>query len=142
MPGERSVLLYDGLCGFCDRTIQFIVKHDAKRTLKFAALQGEFAERVVEQHPELRAIDSLVLVRDDADGLVQSVMVRSDAVIAIAAYLGGVWGVGGAVLRVIPRPVRDWGYNAFARRRFLVFGRLNACRLPTTEERARFLDTT
>ena len=139
MTTATTVLLYDGLCGFCDRTIQFIVKHDTIRTMQFAPLQGDFARQVLERHPALRAIDSLVLVRNDADSPVQSVLVRSDAVIAIAAYLGGIWRVGGLLLRVIPRPVRDWGYNAFARRRFRVFGRLDACRIPSAEERSRFL---
>lgn len=139
MTTATTVLLYDGLCGFCDRTIQFIVKHDTKRTMQFAPLQGDFAGQVLERHPALRAIDSLVLVRNDAHSPVQNVLVRSDAVIAIAAYLGGIWRVGGLLLRVIPRPVRDWGYCAFARRRFRVFGRLDACRIPSAEERSRFL---
>ena len=140
MPSTHSVLLYDGLCGFCDRTIQFIVKRDRNRTLQFAALQGEFAAKVFHQCPALRTIDSLVFVQNDASGVAQNVLVRSDAVVAIAAYLGGFWRVGGLLLRMLPRPVRDWGYNAFARRRLRIFGRLEACRIPSADERVRFLD--
>ncbi len=136
----QSVLLYDGLCGFCDKAIQFIVNRDRKRTLHFAALQGEFASKLLQQRPALRQVDSLVLVHSDSHGTAEQVLVRSDAVIAIAAYLGGFWRVCGLLLRVLPRPLRDWGYNALARRRFRIFGRLDDCRIPSTEERARFLD--
>jgi len=140
MTSATSVLLYDGLCGFCDRTIQLVMTRDRTRTLQFAALQGEYAAKLFDQLPDLRQVDSLIFVQHAANGTAQRVLVRSDAVIAIAAYLGGLWRVGGLLLRVIPRPVRDLGYNALARRRFRIFGRLDACRIPTAEERARFLD--
>lgn len=140
MTNNTTVLLYDGLCGFCDRTIQFIVKRDKIRTLRFAALQGEFAATLFKRFPDVRKIDSLVYVQTDANGAAQNVLVRSDAVIVIAAYLGGLWRVGGLLLRVIPRPVRDWAYSAFAKRRFRIFGRLPACRIPSAQERSRFLD--
>ena len=140
MPSTRAVLLYDGLCGFCDRAIQFIVKRDRNRTLQFAALQGEFAAEVFRQLPYLRGVDSLIFVQHNAQGTMQSVRVRSDAVIAIAGYLGGLWRMGGQLLRLVPQPIRDWGYNTFARHRFRMFGRMDACRIPSEEERARFLD--
>ncbi|MEP6833839.1 MAG: DCC1-like thiol-disulfide oxidoreductase family protein [Gemmatimonas sp.] len=138
--GQHAVLLYDGLCGFCDRTIQFIFAHDTKRTLQFAALQGEFAARALHETPALRDVDSLVVVQTGANSSGQRVLVRSDAVIAIADYLGGLPRAGGWLLRLIPRALRDWGYDALAKRRFRLFGRLHACRIPSSEERVRFLD--
>ena len=59
---DGPVLLYDGLCGFCDGTVQFILKHDRRGLLRFATLQGDFARGVIDRHPELGGIDSLVLV--------------------------------------------------------------------------------
>ncbi|MEO7361614.1 MAG: DCC1-like thiol-disulfide oxidoreductase family protein [Gemmatimonadaceae bacterium] len=140
MTGAASVLLYDGLCGLCDRTIQFVVKHDRNRTLQFAALQGEYAIKLFEQVPDLRRVDSLIFVQLAANGSVQHVLVRSNAVIAIARYLGGLWRVAEMLLRLIPQPLRDCGYDAIARRRFCIIGRLDACRIPPIEDRARFLD--
>ncbi|MEO7363141.1 MAG: DCC1-like thiol-disulfide oxidoreductase family protein [Gemmatimonadaceae bacterium] len=137
---EDAVLLYDGLCGFCDGAVQFILARDRTRTLKFAALQGRYATALIERHPELRAIDSLILVQSDALTHEDHVLVRSDAVVAIAKYLGGVWRVLSGMLRLVPRPLRDWGYNRMARIRYTIFGRRDQCRIPTPEQRAQFLE--
>lgn len=135
----QSVLLYDGLCGFCDWSVQFILARDVSGALQFAPLQGEFAAKLFAEYPDLRAIDSLILVQPAADGNARRVAVRSDAVIEIAHYLGGFWHVAGSLLRMLPRALRDWGYDTFAKHRFRVFGRLDACRLPSGLERARFI---
>lgn len=139
---DNTVLLYDGLCGFCDGAVQFIIARDKQRTLKFAALQGSYARAVIERHPELHDVDSLVFVRESVDptNSAEEILVRSDAVNAIAAYLGGVWNVFGILSRGLPRPVRDWSYDQVARVRFRIFGRRAACRIPSAEQRARFID--
>ncbi|MEO7996627.1 MAG: DCC1-like thiol-disulfide oxidoreductase family protein [Gemmatimonadaceae bacterium] len=139
---EEYVLLYDGLCGFCDGAVQFIMARDKQRTLTFAALQGDYARALIERHPELRDIDSLVFVRGfgGATSPSEVVLVRSDAVVAIAKYLGGAWSALGMLMRVLPRAVRDWGYDRFAGVRYRIFGRRDECRIPSAEERARFID--
>ena len=137
---DESILLYDGLCGFCDGAVQFILARDHTRSMKFAALQGNYARSLLERHPKLRGVDSLILVQPDAHMPQQHVSVRSDAVVAIAQYLGGVWRVLGEMLRLVPRPIRDWGYNRLAAVRFRLFGRRDQCRIPTPEQRKRFLD--
>jgi predicted DCC family thiol-disulfide oxidoreductase YuxK len=139
---SAQVLLYDGLCGFCDGVVQFVIARDKHRTLRFAALQGSYAHALIARHPELRGVDSLVLVREVAGAPTTSeiVVVRSDAVVALATYLGGVWSVLGVLLRVCPRALRDWGYDRLAGVRFRIFGRRETCRIPTAEQRARFVD--
>lgn len=132
------MLLYDGLCGFCDATVKFLLARDPDGPLRFAPLQGEFAAKVLARHPQLEGIDSLVLVERESAGI-ERVHVRSSGALAIARYLGGVWRLA-AVLRVFPRPLRDMAYDAFARVRYRVFGRHDACPLPTPQERRRFLD--
>jgi predicted DCC family thiol-disulfide oxidoreductase YuxK len=127
------VLLYDGLCGFCDGVVQFVLRRDRVGTMRFAALQGDYARGIIEPHADLHGVDSLVLV--DATG----VHVRSDAAIAVAEYLGGAWAAA-SILRVIPRFARDLVYDAFARARYTLFGRLKACRIPAAAQRERFLD--
>jgi len=133
------VLLYDGLCGFCDRTVQYILARDPGGVMRFAPLQGAFAGEVLRRYPALLGVDSLVLV--DADGPPSSAIprVRSEAILGIADYLGWPWRAA-LFFRIVPRAVRDWGYDLFARHRYRLFGRYEACPLPSAEVRARFLD--
>jgi predicted DCC family thiol-disulfide oxidoreductase YuxK len=134
---NSPVLLYDGLCGFCDGTVQFVLKRDTRGTMRFATLQGEYARAVLANHRSLQGIDSLILI-ETMDG-VAHVRVRSDAVLGLARYLGGRWRAL-AVMRVIPRALRDLGYDIFARFRYRWFGRYDACPLPSPDVRARFID--
>jgi predicted DCC family thiol-disulfide oxidoreductase YuxK len=139
-PARASVvLLYDGECAFCDRAVQFLLARDRAGTFRFAPLQGEFARGVLERHAELRGVDSLILVERDAGSTAERVYVRSDGVLRVAQRLGGVWRWA-TLARVVPRAVRDAAYDAFARVRYRVFGRYDACRLPSAEQRTRFLD--
>ena len=132
-----QVLLYDGLCGFCDQAVQFVLSHDPDGSMKFSPLQGEFAAGIIQQRLELQSIDSLILVNTSDVGRPQ-VHVRSEAVLEVARYLGWPW-KSVLALYVVPRAVRDWGYDLFARNRHRWFGRYDACPLPSPEQRARFL---
>lgn len=136
---DSPVLLYDGLCGFCDSTVQFILRHDRRGTLKFATLQGDFAREVIARHPEMAGVDSLILVGRDTVSGEERVFVRSEGALEVARYLGGAWHVARGVA-IVPRFVRDWAYDGFARIRYRVFGRYNSCPIPTPEQRARFID--
>jgi predicted DCC family thiol-disulfide oxidoreductase YuxK len=136
---DSPVLLYDGLCGFCDGTVQFILRHDRRGTLRFATLQGDFAREVIARHPEVAGVDSLVLVGRDVVSGEERVFVRSEGALEVARYLGGAWHVARGVA-IVPRFLRDWAYDAFARIRYRVFGRYNSCPIPTPEQRARFID--
>ena len=133
---DGPVLLYDGVCGFCNGTVQFVLARDRRGVLRFATLQGEFARGVMERHPELNGVDSLVLVERDAAG--EHVSVRSEVALRVARYLGGPWRIVG-VLRVVPRFARDSVYDGFARIRYRVFGKYDSCPLPSAEQRKRFL---
>jgi predicted DCC family thiol-disulfide oxidoreductase YuxK len=131
------VLLYDGLCGFCDATVQFVLARDRTGAIRFAPLQGEFAAAFFQRHPELRKIDSLILVETD-EPCAERVYARSEAVVRIGEHIGGGWRAA-RWLRIVPRPIRDFGYDMFARIRYRVFGKYDACPIPSPEVRARFL---
>jgi predicted DCC family thiol-disulfide oxidoreductase YuxK len=135
-PETRSVLLYDGECGFCAGSVQFVLRHEpaaGRGRLAFAPLQGPFGSRVRAQFPELIGVDSVVWY----DPGIPAVRVRSAAALAAVAHLGGVWTVAAALGRLVPRPLRDAVYHLIARRRFEIAA--PACLLPTPEERSRFL---
>ena len=141
--GEGALLLYDGSCGFCAASVQFVLAHErARRALRFASLQGELARDVVVRHPALAGIDSLIWYEPASPERArpERVLVRSAAVLEVADYLGGIWRVLGRIGRLIPRPLRDAAYDLFARHRYRVFGRVDACLLPTPAQRARFVD--
>ena len=130
------VLLYDGLCGFCNTSVQFILGHETRHTLRFAALQGTFAGDLKRRHPKLDDVDSLVWVEGAEPD--ERVWIRSDAVLRAVSYMGGFWKLF-LVFRVIPRAVRDFFYDVFARNRIRFFGRYGSCPVPTREVRSRFL---
>ena len=133
---SEQVLLYDGLCGFCNTTVQFILGHESKRTLLFAPLQGTFAGGVIDRHPDLKVVDSLVWVASGNPN--ERVRVRSSAALSVAWYMGGMWRLL-MVFWLIPLPLRDFAYDQFARRRFKFFGRYGSCPVPSKAVRDRFL---
>jgi predicted DCC family thiol-disulfide oxidoreductase YuxK len=131
------VLLYDGVCGFCNKTVQFLLERDRRGTMRFAALQSDYGRETVARHPELRGIDSVVFVERAGEG--ERVYVRSGAALKVASYLGGPWKVF-LCAYVVPRPIRDYLYDLFARNRYRFFGRSEQCMLPPAEARSRFID--
>jgi predicted DCC family thiol-disulfide oxidoreductase YuxK len=135
----HPVLLYDGQCGFCNKGVQHILKYDKRKTILFAALQSEYGRGVVTRHPELNGVDSLVFVEPLEFAYLEQVFVRSDAALRVAAYLGWPWKLALAAY-VIPRPMRDYLYDQFAKRRYRWFGKYDTCPLPSPDVRARFLD--
>jgi predicted DCC family thiol-disulfide oxidoreductase YuxK len=131
---ERPLLLYDGICALCNGTVAFVLARDRRGAARFAPLSGETARAALAGRPELRGIDSIVWI--DAEEIAST---RSGAVIAIARYLGGVWSVAGSLLALVPKFLRDPAYDLVARWRYRVFGRYDACPVPPTVHRARFL---
>lgn len=130
----HPVVLFDGVCSLCDASVQFIIDRDPAAQFRFAALQsGVGAGLAIEAGVDPSSLDTLVLVTESGS------FVRSDAVLEIARRLGRPWSaLAGA--RLLPRPLRDAAYRLVARHRLRLFGRLDACRIPTPELRARFLD--
>ena len=140
MPLSRSaaVLLYDGTCGFCAASVQWVLAHDRVGTLRFAPLQGETARPILARHPELASVDSVVWVEGSPEAR-ETVYVRSAAAMAVARYLGGMWSVMARLAALIPGPIRDRAYDQIARHRHKLTGRGPECLVPTAEERGRFL---
>ena len=133
------VLLYDGVCGFCNKSVQMILDHDKRGQMRFAALQSDYGRAVKSRHPELENIDSIVFIEHHAGSGDERVFVRSDAALRVLRYLGGAWRLLLA-FRIIPRPVRDFFYDLFAKYRYKLFGKHDSCMLPSPEARSRFLD--
>ena len=133
------VLLYDGTCGFCAWSVQLVLRHDRRQTLRFASLQGDYGTAVCSRHAELAGVDSIVWVEPAEQGGTELVAVRSEAALRVARYLGGWWRLG-LVSWVIPRPIRDALYDLIARHRHKLIGAGASCLLPAPDVRQRFLD--
>lgn len=136
--GPAPVLLYDGICGICNSAVQTILRLDRRGTLRFAALEGDFAEGVIARHPALYGVDSVVFV-ENPGGPDERVSVKSAAALRVADYLGGPWRAL-LVAGVVPAALRDRLYDGFARIRYRVFGTHDTCPIPAPDVRARFLD--
>jgi predicted DCC family thiol-disulfide oxidoreductase YuxK len=122
------VVYFDGRCGLCSRFVDFAVRHDRRRRLRFASLQGLTAT----EHLAFAGQDTVVLQIGTAT------FDRSTAVLMTVAALGGPWRLA-SLLRWIPRPVRDAAYDLVARNRYHWFGQRISCRMPRPEEESWFL---
>ncbi|MEZ6016256.1 MAG: DCC1-like thiol-disulfide oxidoreductase family protein [Planctomycetota bacterium] len=136
LPGAdgRALLLYDGACGLCDRTVQFILRHDRAGRFCFAPLQAPAVRALVTEFGfDPDAVDSVVLVDERGEASREST-----AALRTLARLGWPWRLG-AVALALPALLRDPFYRFIARRRLRWFGAADACRLPSPGDRARFL---
>ena len=133
------IVLYDGVCGLCNRVTQFLLSHDHKDLFRYASLQSDFAGKILRRHGANPSELDTVGVVLNFETPTEKVLVRSDAVLYLGTQLGGIWRVL-AWSRVMPRFIRDAIYNLVARNRYKVFGKYETCMLPEPRHRNKFLD--
>jgi predicted DCC family thiol-disulfide oxidoreductase YuxK len=137
-PGSHLVL-YDGVCGLCNRLLQFLLAHDHRGVFSFAPLQSEIARSLVARwggNPD--ELNSFYVCADYRTPAAR-VFARSDAALFVARELGWPWKVFLAG-RVLPRVLRDAMYELIARTRYRIFGRFDQCLVPSAEVRGRFVE--
>ena len=131
---EHPILLFDGVCNLCNSLVQFVVERDADATFRFASLQSPVGQALLEGHGlATDDFDTFVLIEDGA------AYTKSEGGLRAARHLDGRY----PLLRhflAVPRPVRDRVYDLVAGNRYTVFGRTDACMLPTGDVGERFLD--
>lgn len=130
---DQPVLFFDGVCGLCNQSVNFAMSRDRKGRLLYSPLQGETAAAVLSAE-DLENLDTVILRSSDGQ-----VYRRSAAIVRVLWLLGIPWKICGCLLWLIPLPLRDLGYRLVSKVRYRVFGKHETCRLPTPEERARFL---
>jgi predicted DCC family thiol-disulfide oxidoreductase YuxK len=140
MADANPIILYDGVCGLCNRLVQFLLQHDNEGRLRFAALQSDFAEKVLRRHGfDPKDLDTVHVIENyEQPG--ERVLQRSDAILRAGRELGGFWGASSSIAKVVPRPVRDLVYKLVATNRYRMFGKYDTCMLPDPNQRSRFLD--
>lgn len=131
------LVLFDGVCVVCNRSVDWLLRRDVRGRLCFAPLQGECAARVRAALPGAIPDGLETIVYLDRSGESPRLWLRSQAVAHILEELGG--GAGLRLLRLVPTPIADFAYALFARVRYPLFGRRDACRVPGPGERLRIL---
>lgn len=134
MSTEVPVIVFDGHCLLCSRSVRFVLRHDRGGRFRLAAQQGATGQALLRRHGLDPADPPSFLLVAQGQGYVDS-----DALLRVLSGLGGPWRMAAALLRVVPRPLRDAAYRLVARNRLRWFGRAEQCLLPTPETRARFL---
>lgn len=134
---HRFMVFYDSGCGLCHRTVRFAIARDRDgRHFRFAALGGEAFRRLVPEAQRAGLPDSIVVLTPDG-----TLLARSAAVIHILERIGGPWRLLGSMLELVPRGIRDAGYDGVARARHRLFRRpAEACPVTPPELRSRFED--
>lgn len=137
LEGDRlnNLVIFDGVCNLCEISVNFIIDRDPAGVFRFVPSQSELGAALEQQFDiNLTSLATVVLIRD---GRVYS---ESEAAVRIAGEFVGPWR-GLALIRWLPRPLRDWGYRLVARNRYAWFGRKQVCMIPSPEVRGRFLET-
>ena len=130
-PGP--VILFDGVCNLCNGWVQFVISHDPSARFRFASFQSPAGRRLsLANGVDPDALKSFFLLSDG------TLLARSDAAIEVVVRFGGFWRLLG-ILRLVPRPLRDWVYSVVARNRYRLFGKREACLMPSPELSGRFL---
>ena len=129
---SHPTVFFDGVCGLCNAFVDFVMARDREQQFHFAPLQGQTAAGIVRE-ADRTSLKSVVFA--DKSGT----YLKSSAVIRVLWQLGGFWAFAAGCMWIIPRPVRDVGYGLVARLRYRLFGKREACRMPTPEERSRLL---
>jgi predicted DCC family thiol-disulfide oxidoreductase YuxK len=128
------VLFFDGVCVFCNWAVQTAMRLDRDKRFRYAALQGETADKVRTAFPEMpREIETFVYLEDG-----KRIYMRSRGIVRAARELPYPWRML-SWFRFVPAPIADLFYRAFASLRYRLFGKYEACKIPTPEERALFL---
>jgi predicted DCC family thiol-disulfide oxidoreductase YuxK len=132
---ENAIILFDGVCNFCNGSVNLIIDRDPGAYFKFAPLQSEIGEKLIKEHGINKAeTDSVILIENG------KVYTHSTAALRVARKLKGEWSWFYGFV-VVPKFIRDAAYKLFAKNRYKMFGKQDACMLPTPDVRARFLAT-
>ena len=134
MNSDNPLVLFDGICNFCNYWVNFAIKRDKKNRLKFTPIQGETAKKILPQYSISTNSLSSVIFIDKGKAYTQS-----SAALKICRYLNGGWKLFYG-LNIIPKPIRDFVYNIIARNRYKWFGKKDSCMIPSPEIKSRFLD--
>lgn len=134
MSKYNIVVIYDGECGFCNRSVLFLLKRDRNKALRFSASKSSFSKSELAKHGiSTETLDTLVLLERGA------AYTYSDAGLRITKYLKFPWSLFYS-LWVVPKRIRDPLYKFIARNRYRLSGRSKSCSIPDESSKGRFIE--
>ena len=133
METNQPIVFFDGVCNFCNYWVNFAIKRDKEKRLKFASLQGEYAKKILPRYGINQTLVNSVVLVDNG-----KVYTQSSAAFRICKYLDGGWKLGYGLM-VIPKIIRDFFYDFIARNRYRWFGKKESCMVPGPGIKERFL---
>ncbi len=134
MKSDKKIILFDGVCNLCNSSVVFIIKRDKKDIFRFAAIQSEEGEKLIQKHHiDTSKTDSIILVEGD------TYSVKSTAALKIARNLKAGYPLLYGFM-ILPAFFRNWVYDIIAKNRYRWFGKKDSCMIPTPELRSKFLD--
>ena len=141
--GERLLVIFDGRCGLCNRSVRWFLTRDRNDRMRFVPSDAPAAGELLGRHGlasfAAQGNSATILVAVSPGTPAERMLVRSAAVLALLAQLPAPWPAVATILGWIPRRLRDLGYRLVARFRYRLFGRLDTCPIPTASEQNRFL---
>ncbi len=135
LPQDKKIILFDGVCNLCNSSVQYVIKHDKKDIFRFVALQSDLGQKIL-KHIGINPIhtDSIVLYEPRI-----SYYYKSTAALQIARVLSGVFTLA-RVFTFLPTGISDTIYDYIAKNRYKWYGKKEACMIPTSELKAKFLE--
>jgi len=131
---NNKIVFFDGVCNFCNSTVNYIWDHNSKRDIYFSSLQSDFSKEFFkDKKVDISDLSTIYFFEDNV------LYKKSDAIFKISQNLDGKLKFFGKFLKLLPKALRDWGYTVFSRNRYRMFGQSNTCRLLKPEEKAYFL---
>ncbi len=135
LPNNRQIVLFDGVCNFCNASILKIIKNDKKNIFLFASLQSEIGKEITQHfNIDTNFIDSIILVESKTN-----YAIKSTAALKIAKQFGGLWWLF-QIFWILPTSFRDFFYDYIAKNRYKWFGKKESCMIPTPEIKSKFID--
>ncbi|MCO4291331.1 DCC1-like thiol-disulfide oxidoreductase family protein [Solitalea sp. MAHUQ-68] len=133
MKDKKLIVLFDGVCNLCNKSVQFIIKNDPKGKFMFAALQSNAGKNLLKEfNLDQQDLNSFILIDNNKPRL------RSTGVCYVFKNLNGFFPLL-YVLIIVPKVIRDWIYNKIAQSRYNLFGKQEQCMIPTPELASRFI---
>jgi len=130
----HSIILFDGVCNFCNSSVNLIIKNDKKGYFKFAALQSETGVGLQKKfNLDPTELSSFILIEND------KMYKKTSAALRVAKHMDKLYPLLYAFI-ILPPFMRDWAYNIIAKNRYKWFGKKDSCMIPTQDVRSRFLN--
>ena len=133
MFNNSCVVFFDGVCNLCNSSVDFLIRIDRKQKLKFASLQSEYAKNHLTL-PEKELLSSVVFLKNKKQ------YIKSEAAVEILKEIGGFYKFSGIILSIFPYWFLNIFYNLIANHRYRFFGKRETCRIPTEDEKKRFIE--